>query len=490
MNNNTTIDKKILRPTFSAINNLTTMEDCEVNGLDVIPAQNRFVLEANTLKIKFNSKYTKGLSDWWQRYLPSYSLKKDDNEYVVEAGQSSFVGNLVYAREYEQDFEIYVSRIKQSTIDETEEQYWRFVYPVPHDEWFLKIQARPYQDENGGTYFQGMLTPEIEGRTFTICSCRIENRYYLFIDSPCKLCSLAMESVCNTIMTTLGLVTGRRYGDYRFSLCSESNTFENIHGVAYHHLQKMKTCPYRIFETNRSVVLEALNNFAYQKYAKDMIEQETGGKDVWFYNEDTVTFEAFSKLLALCYSENDMRIATSMLLDGTMLSIEYQKPFFAVALEVITSALLQDQNKKMPPLMPFDEFNSLLRPKLEEIIDSFESISDENKKIMKNKLTSVNQGANASKLSTPFEMVGYKLSKADSDAIKCRNSVFHGHLSSSSEELHYQQDRLFAESLRLHKLCCILLLKKAGFTGRILNNEVLMGLKEACDRQESPYIML
>ena len=115
MNNNTTIDKKILRPTFSAINNLTTMEDCEVNGLDVIPAQNRLVLEANTLKIKFNSKYTKGLSDWWQRYLPSYSLKKDDNEYVVEAGHSCFVGNLVYTREYEQDFEIYVSRRGQGT---------------------------------------------------------------------------------------------------------------------------------------------------------------------------------------------------------------------------------------------------------------------------------------------------------------------------------------------------------------------------------------
>lgn len=490
MKNRTTTPRKILKPTFSEINYLITMKDCAENGLDAIPAQNRLELEDNMLKLKFRSKYNQRLSDWWLNFLPTYSLKKDDKEYVVEAGYSSFVGDLVTAGKYEQDLEIHISRIKQSTINETEELFWRFVYPVPHKEWFLKIQAISYQDDSESTHYQGMLKPEINGQTYTVCLYRIDNSHYIFIDSPCKICALAMESVCNTIMTTLGLVTGRRYGNYRFSLCSKDRSFVKIQGISFSHLQDTKTCPYRIFETNRTFVLEALSTFEYQIYAKQMIEQEYGGKNVWYYNEDSVTFDAFSKLLALCYSENDMRIAAAMIIDGTMLCIEYQKPFFAVALEVITSALLRKQNIKMQPLMPFDDFNTLIRPKFEDIIDSFESIPEENRKIMKNKLSSINQGANISKLSAPFEMVGYNLTDADKDAIQCRNEVFHGHISSSKVELHNQQDLLFAESLRLHKLCCILLLKKAGFSGRILNNEVLMGLKEACSREEPPYIKL
>ena len=43
-------------------------------------------------------------------------------------------------------------------------------------------------------------------------------------------------------------------------------------------------------------------------------------------------------------------------------------------------------------------------------------------------------------------------------------------------------------SLRLHKLCSILLLKEAGFTGKVLNNEVLFGIKDACERKEHIYL--
>ena len=82
------------------------MKDCAENGLDAIPAQNRLELEDNMLKLKFRSKYNQRLSDWWLNLLPTYSLKKDDKEYVVEAGYSSFVGDLVTAGKYEQDLEM------------------------------------------------------------------------------------------------------------------------------------------------------------------------------------------------------------------------------------------------------------------------------------------------------------------------------------------------------------------------------------------------
>ena len=96
--------------------------------------------------------------------------------------------------------------------------------------------------------------------------------------------------------------------------------------------------------------------------------------------------------------------------------------------------------------------------------------------------------ANQDKLSKSFESIGYSLTKEDKEAIKKRNFILHGHLSNIKKELVEQRWDMLAVALRLHKLCCILLLKAAGYSGEILNNEVIWGVKEACERKESPYI--
>ena len=70
------------------------------------------------------------------------------------------------------------------------------------------------------------------------------------------------------------------------------------------------------------------------------------------------------------------------------------------------------------------------------------------------------------------------------NAINMRNATFHGSLSSEKKYLRAQQGEMLATSLRLHKLCSILLLKAAGFSGKVLNNEVLFGIKESCERRE------
>lgn len=59
---------------------------------------------------------------------------------------------------------------------------------------------------------------------------------------------------------------------------------------------------------------------------------------------------------------------------------------------------------------------------------------------------------------------------------------------SERKPLQAQQGEMLAMSLRLHKLCSILLLRAACFSGKVLNNEVLFGIKEACERKEPIYI--
>lgn len=480
----------LFKPTFEAITRLLTLKDFSTSGLDAIPSKNRVALEENTFKLRFNSVYTDAINKSWMAYLPEYRIRDNEGfEYVIEEGCSCFVGNLIMSRMQKQDFVIHVSRIRQCTIDLEKKHFWRFVYPVDHEDLFFRINAAPFMDDFGTTHTMSMLEMEFGGHTLQLTARSIGDQHFMIIDSTVKLNAVAMESICNTILTVLGIVTGKRYGGYRFSLCSDDSTFADIVGLSYHGLQESKTCPYRIFDTSRTVVLEALSRFDYQQYAKEMIAKDDNDV-VWYYNDDSITKDAFNKLLVLCNSDNDMIIAASMLLDGTMLNIEYQKPFFSVVLEAVTSSLLKDDMIKPEPPMPWDRFNKNVRPAMETILDSYDCISDEGKSIMKKKLTGVNQAPNANKLTLAFDRLGYKLTDRDRAAIDGRNHVFHGHLASSKEELHKQQEALFAESLRLHKLCCILLFLKAGFKGRLLNNEVLFGIKEACEQKEPPYIEL
>ena len=89
-----------------------------------------------------------------------------------------------------------------------------------------------------------------------------------------------------------------------------------------------------------------------------------------------------------------------------------------------------------------------------------------------------------------FNAFGYILSDEDKKAIELRNYSFHGNLSHILKESTEPEWGVYAVALRLHKLCCVLLLKAAGYKGSILNNEVILGVKEACERKEPPYLYI
>ena len=169
----------------------------------------------------------------------------------------------------------------------------------------------------------------------------------------------------------------------------------------------------------------------------------------------------------------------------------YQPPFFHVALETITSALIDGTQEVINPPMEKAEYNKKVKPILIEALNGITGLPDDAKRIYTLRIeNNLNSCANQDKLFKYFASVGYSLTEEDKEAIQKRNSTFHGHLSDIKKELPDQQWDMFSIALRLHKLCCILLLKAAGYTGRILNNEVIFGVKEACERKDPPYIYI
>lgn len=290
------------------------------------------------------------------------------------------------------------------------------------------------------------------------------------------------------ITTTIGLVTGNIVGDYHFQIASDDKDFDTIKSMIFGTLEETKYSYYRIVNNRWKDTYEMLGQYGYQQYAQKMIKDKVYDPKS-DYDNKLVKATVIDRLVNLCYSNNDIVISASMLLEGSMLKMIYQPAFFHIVLETITSALMRSEMVEKQSVIESKEYNRIVKPVLLNALGSLKEIPNDAKKIYTHRIeSSLNSPANKDKLTFFFEKFGYVLTNEDKEAISQRNNTLHGHLSNIKRELYEQRWNMYAVALRLHKLSCILLLKAAGFAGNILNNEVILGVKEACERKDSPYL--
>lgn len=483
------LDTFIIKPTIEAIDDILQMRNCVVGGIAGVPITNMLHLNPGHIDLEFDGTVSEIPSSSLLEYLPELELKTDKATYVIPSYSAFFEGNIIMDGRLVQHFDIRFNKLTQNTITEGHNYYWRFLYPVSSNEWFLKVKGLNYSDDYGLHHFVNLIFAHLNDHKMNIYSTNVDQNHWMIIESTESITYEEMDHRVMSVTNALGLVLGKRYGDYCFHVVSDGSDFSNVVGVEVLSLKKTKTCPYKILNPQKNLIVEWLRQYDYQKYALDEIENNPGEGASWYYEDESiVTVDAFSKLAQLCYSSNDMLLATSMLIDGSLMNIEYQKPFFHVTLETITTTLLKDE-VDLPPIVPQDRFNTEVAPALLAALDGIEWLSDESRRIITRRITNnLNNAPNSNKLEACFPKFGYTLTKADKNAINKRNSTFHGVLSSEKKPLCSQQGEMLAISLRLHKLCSILLLKAAGFSGKVLNNEVLFGIKEACERREPIYV--
>ncbi len=478
--------KILLKPTIEAIYDILHMENCNVKGIDGVPNINKLSINPGHIDLEFDETFRAMHASTYIEYLPEITLETANGTYKIPQDTALFEGLITMGGKEKQHFDMRFSKLTQTTLEKEHPFYWRFIYPISDDEWFRKIKALSYADDFGTQYFSNLITVDLEGDTMNLYSSKIDNRYWMIIESTEQIKYMEMNHRVISITTALGFVIGKRYGDYCFHVASVEPTFSKIEGTEALSLKETKLCPFKILQPNSNLMVEWLRQFDYQQYALDEIQCTSENGTKWFAS---VTIEAFSKLAQLCYKTNDMLLATSMLIDGSLMNIEYQKPFFHVAFETITSALIKEDKLLLPPIMPKDKFKKEVSPILESALKDIKNLPEDASQIFLQRIkNNLNNPSNENKLNVCFSKYRYKPTEADMLAIKNRNFTFHGHLTRENIPLRKQQSELFAMSLRLHKLCSILLLKKAGFTGKILNNEVLFGIEDACDRKEHVYL--
>jgi hypothetical protein len=483
----------IFKPTIEAIYDILHMKNCQVSGIGGIPTTNKIAFSPGKIDLDFWMNRRDIYPGVLLENLPALTLKTEKATYEVPQYNAYFDGTINMDMTEQQHFDLRFSRVTQTTIDHDNCHFWRFLYPVDSNEWFLKIHALNYKDDFGSTYFRNLILVELDGHKLNIFANNVDSINWMVIESMEPVTYAEMDQRVLSLIIAMGFVLGKRFGDYCFHVQSDCASFAQIDGVEALALQKTKNCPFQILDNNIHAIEQWLGANDYQQYALEGLKKcKEGGGTRWLYNDEaSVTMDAFNKLALLCYKSNDMMLAASMLIDGSLLNIEYQKAFFYVALETITSSLMKNESMSLPSTMPQERFSEDVVPVLLDALNGIPNLSEESLRVFSQRIEhNLNTAPNANKLEACFPKYDYSLSDADKDAIKKRNKTLHGSLSNEAKPLREQQSEMLSINLRLHKLCSILLLKAAGFSGQVLNNEVLFGIKEACERKEPVYIAI
>lgn len=481
-----------LKQLWELIDRILNLKNCHVTGINYIPAENEICIRKDhKLHLLFQSAYNNDINIDFFSVLPEFKLLDNDMTFVVPNGYAIFDCNLVVCPDKIQELNININKLDYGNVEDKSNSYWRYVYPINSDGWFLKISSQPYIDDRGTHYFYSYLKPMMGNSETHVFVTKQKDTHYMIIQSGDLIDYDEMHKRVVSITTALGLVTGYKYGNYHFRMRSDDKDFNSVKSISFETLDDTKRCNYRIVNNRRSDAYSMLGRFEYQKYAQEMLAASTNDPNLYF-DERPMEADAFNGLVNLCYNNSNMLISASMLLEGSVLDIVYQPLFYQVALEAITSAIMSDDDKnKTQPPMPNDYYRDNVASVLLTALTKIEDLPDEAREIYEKRIkNNLNSPTNQDKLTASFIKYGYQLSKRDLEAIKKRNSTLHGNLTNVNKALIDQQWDLFALALRLHKLCCILLLKAAGYTGNIQNNVVLYGVEDACRSKEPPFIQI
>lgn len=376
-----------------------------------------------------------------------------------------------------------------------EQEIWcRIIQPIEKFDFFHDIYLSRYQAD--GQSYSTLMDIQLQDVRIEVYSNIFKGRQYIIFDTtaPIKLSNFSDHVF--SIICALGLFSQEIWMDESITLAYEDENMDNPIALKFQGLRETVRGSYPIFTTKFHGYVDQLSQNSITKYAADYLEGKLGNFQYTMIN--WVNQDQLSALCRTLDNHEALRRVALMIVEASSFPLEYQVSMLSVALETITSYYQNKSkknngtNKELTPV-PEEIFNVEILPSLLDCISDMQLKHNDLKEgldILKNKLKGLNSPTNHAKLSMPFDMVGYKLSQFDTKEIKNnRNRFLHGSLFNKPTE-DEEFNALLKSSLRLHKLCSILLLKEANFDNYILNNPVLWGIEDECKAQELPVIKI
>lgn len=467
---------------FSLIKSLS---DCEVkvSEFNGIPDSNiRSSVEDGSLFLDFSLPFDK--SNWnLVQNISELHLEYDDKQYYVGTGDfyiestnNDLNANRISGR-------IRINQIVDRKFDKSGKSYFRCMIPIGSVDWNRDIHTRAAFIKNGWT--SGLIELKDGDTMLHVYPCREVDKY-MVVESINTTTATMMNEYVYCVALTLGFITGAIHLGRCFLFSSPESEFVKQVAMEFHTMRPSSDTGMKIFTTNMYFVREILkaNNVSVQHASPLFNEQE----EFQPHLQDWLQADIMQSLFELIHSDDKIARAVVTLIESANFPLEYQASVRAVVLETLAHSKPGEHpvpDKKVWNDMS-KEFTAIVKKYETEKEDK--RISKEGADVLIKKIGSMNNPTNADSLVQPFAEVGYSVTDNDKAAIKMRDKLLHGQLVKGTVK--EQTDQLYYYSIMFHKLACIIILKKAGFNGYILNNAVLSSCEKAVSSGEDALLLI
>ncbi len=377
------------------------------------------------------------------------------------------------------NLKICIKKITEADMEPTADKLFRIIFPLKDRiDWHRGINILGYKfaDLNHISFSSRI---NINGIDVFICDIKRNDETWLVIDNETPTTYDNFVQLFYPILLSFGLFTSIVPLDFNIILSSSTEKFEqDISLCGYEKLIPTIRSQYDIFSaTTRG--FEHILNYNHIEYCLPQLNSLEQNNEL-----QEVGIDIIEKLANNLYHNEDLQRTVQMLLEASHAPLEYQAAIFFCALETlcgITDAPIVDEKIWKGTILP--PLENVIRELSPEIVDK------NAKEIILHKISGCNHIPNGEKLKQPFEAVCYDLSEFDLRTLNnLRNKYLHGHVSGKTFDEQY--DLIRHDSLSAHKLCCILILLRAGFKGYIINNLVLQGFHEEVNAKEPLFIKI
>lgn len=250
------------------------------------------------------------------------------------------------------------------------------------------------------------------------------------------------RNIVDAIMIAFGVLSGYYMADSAYFMSIKSN---NASDVTYRYEN------FNQAENFNSPIIPSLH---YENISEDRLN---------------LTPEQFNEFVQLLHKNEDYKRAATLLISAGKEKGCAKATLGAVALETITNEICKSITNKT--IVDKKETIKAIKFRLINTLKEFKDVlSDCQFKGLKNKINLMNTIPNADKYIDAFRIVGIELDDEDLYCLKCRNMFLHGKLPKREQDKMLSDDELLdVVSSRLVMLSAMLLLKKSGYTGYVID---------------------
>lgn len=481
--------KKYLEPAFQSIDQLekggsftikATGHSLNKRPITIVKGKKGFVFETSTA-IK------KGLQTVQEFILDNPDIILS-GIYAV-GGKNFVVNNIQYG-----DEDKFISGTIQSIrkVKTPDNAFWRLMIPVPKK--FDPVREFEYWSYlSNGKLFQGMLKLILAPTELHLYGHSHQNRQYIVFDALSELPLKQFQETVYPVILVYALLKGNFFSGDGFFISYPNVVMNEVSGIEYHQMSDGRFDLPGIFTTNAFTGIEQTK---FRRNNKGMIPEKLI-KARRQGLPDYFKAEHFTALVNLLLEKDKIRDALTLIVQNQQATLEIKIPVLYVALELITGALSTGGNKDLKPINDNKTAGRLIdllkqTASVFAVENNFTEQQIVDLQPLVNRIGGLNQPPNVDKLSKVFPLLGYTLKPEDIKAIDNRNAFLHGFtpkLELSKDDHGFKQ--LFDLSLRIHFLLAVLLLKKVGYSGKIINyNKLYENITKIYRKDEDIFVMI